>query len=246
MNETLHKAIERMYDVFSGYAMPAHVEMSPYRHPDQELGALRTLPLRRVPASGLEGYAGHAITTVGDDDLLRYALPRLLDLVARRELITDEEIVLGKLELAGWRTWPEPERSAILTFLDAWWMSVLDSPSWGGADGRAASTLCAVAQANLSLAHFLQQWEGRDDVTATDHIAGTVNALYDMSCAVLVTSNFWEARPGQGAQLRLWLARPETLARLEDGERQAYERDDEELVESYENALAALRIVLRG
>lgn len=151
MNETLHGAIERLYQAFSSYPMPARVEMSPYRHPDTELGALRKLPLRSVPADGLEAYAGHAITTVGDENFLRYALPRLLELLARRELITNQETVMSKLELAGWRAWPESERAAIEMFLDAWWMDVLDTLVEAH-DWRAETALCACAQANLSLA----------------------------------------------------------------------------------------------
>ncbi|GGO42001.1 hypothetical protein [Deinococcus humi] len=243
MNETLHGAIERLYEVFSSYAMPAHVDMSPYRDPDRVLGALRTFPLRSVPSDGLDAYAFCAITTVGDENLLRYALPRLLELMVRRELLPNEEIVLSKLELAGWRTWPEPEYAALEMFFDAWWVSVLDT-SLDGSDWRAETALCAFAQANLSLTRFLQVWEAREDVTATNHLASTVRALYDSERGELVTTNFWDARPGQGAQVRLWLARPEMLTRLEDGERQADKRDDEELMENYEMALAALRIVL--
>ncbi|WP_027482457.1 hypothetical protein [Deinococcus pimensis] len=243
MNDSLRAAIDGLYAAFSSYGMPAHVEMSSLRDPERELGALRRLPLRDVPAGELDAYASHAITTVGDEDLLRFALPRLLELTARRDLVTNEEIVLGKLEAAGWRAWPERERAAILAFLDAWWADVLDT-NVESSDGRAVTTLGAVAQTNLSLAPYLHAWEARTDDPATDHLASVVNALFDTERAALVTDGFWDARPGQGAQLRIWLMRSETLARLEAGRRLAYEREDEDLVEAYGWAVAALRIVL--
>ncbi|WP_027483493.1 hypothetical protein [Deinococcus pimensis] len=245
MKGALHAAVEGLYEAFSSYTLPTRVDMSPYRDPERELGALRRLPLRNVPAGDLDAYASHAITTVGDEDLLRYALPRLLDLTARRELLANEEIVLGKLEAAGWRDWTDRERAAILAFLDAWWADVLDTGVEPN-DWRAVTTLGAVAQTNLSLAPYLHVWEARTDDTAADHLASVVNALFESERAELVTDGFWDARPGQGAQLRIWLARPETLARLERGERRAYEREDEELVETYGWAVAALRVVLGG
>jgi len=243
LNEALRTVIEELYAVFSAHRMPAHVEMSPYRDPERELGALRRLPLRGVPASGLEAYAAHAVTTVGDGTLLRYALPRLLELTARNELATSEEIVLGKLAAAGWDAWPERERAVVRAFLNAWWAYVLNAPVEPG-DRRAVTTLSAIAQTSVSLADFLRAWEERSDITAGDHLASAVNALYDTARAEFVTSDFWDARPGHGAQLRVWLARPETLTRLEKGERRVREREDQQLVEVYAFAVAALRVVL--
>lgn len=241
MDQTLQATIEQMYTVFSGYPLPEHVSMSSLRDPEKELGIVRQSPLRLVPASGMEAYAFHAITTVGDEALLRYTLPRLLELLAHRELVVDEAIVLGKLELAGWRTWPEAEREAIGDFFDAWWVSVLrtpvDVPDW-----RTENILCGLAQTNLSLSRFLVAWETAAERTATDHLASIVNALYDSERGEFITENFWDDRPGQGAQVRIWLTRPEILARLKKGVQNA--QNDEELVGSYDQAIAALRVVL--
>lgn len=243
VNKNLKSAIDRLYVVFSGYTMPVEVDMSDRRDPEEELGALRRFPLRRVPLAGIDNYARHALTTVGDVDLLRYALPRLLDLTTRNTLLTDSEIVLGKLELGGWRSWPETERTAIVAFLQAWWISVLASPV-RSADWRALTTLCSVAQTNLSLAWFLQRWERPASVTATHHLAHLVDYLFDAESGTLRITIFWEERPGQVAQLRIWLERRETFDRLEEGLRRAMKQEDEELVDLYQIAVADLRVVL--
>jgi len=132
--------------------------MSDRRDPEEELGALRRFPLRSVSATGIDNYAEHALTTVGDVNLLKYALPRLLELTACEALLTDAETVLSKLELGGWRAWPEAERLAILAFLQAWWAKLLESKV-RPTEWRALTVLCSVAQTNLSLAWFLHLWE---------------------------------------------------------------------------------------
>jgi len=119
VDRSLEDAIDRLYVIFFGYSVPAEVEMSDRRDPEEELGALRRFPLRSVPATGIDNYAEHALTTVGDVNLLKHALPRLLELTACEALLTDAETVLSKLELGGWRAWPEAERLAILAFLQA-------------------------------------------------------------------------------------------------------------------------------
>lgn len=150
MDKSLEDAIDGLYAAFSGYSAPVEMEMSDRRDPEEELGALRRFPLRSVPATGIDNYAEHALTTVGNVNLLKYALPRLLELTACEALLTDAENVLNKLELGGWRSWPEAERSAISAFLQAWWAHVLESevrPS----EWRALTVLCSVTQTDLSL-----------------------------------------------------------------------------------------------
>jgi len=125
-NRDLENAIDGLHLAFAGSSVPAEVEVSSRRDPEEELGALRRFPLRNVPATGIDNYAEHALTTVGDVNLLKYALPRLLELTACEALLTDAETVLSKLELSGWRAWPEAERLAILAILQVWWARVLE------------------------------------------------------------------------------------------------------------------------
>ena len=101
-----------------------------------------------------------------------------------------------------------------------------------------------MARANLSLAWFLQVWERSGSVRATHHLAHLVCFLFNEESGTVCITNFWEGHLGQVAQLRIWLERRETLTRLENGLRIAIEQDDEELVDLYQLANAAMRVVL--
>jgi len=243
VNSDFENAIDGLYMIFAGYSVPAEVQMSDRRDPEEELGALRRLPLQSVPADGIDNYAEHALTTVSDVNLLKYALPRLLELTACEALMTDAETVLSKLELGGWRSWPEAERLAILAFLQAWWAWLLESEV-RPTEWRALTTLCSVAQTNLSLAWFLHLWEQLGSVTAMHHLAHFVDDLFDAESGTLRIVHFWNNRPGQVAQVRIWLERRETFDRLKEGLRTVMEQQDEELVEVYQRAIAGLRVVL--
>ncbi|AWN21995.1 hypothetical protein DKM44_01025 [Deinococcus irradiatisoli] len=118
----LERAIEGLYTTFERYPLPVRVDMSPYRDSEAELGAIRRRGLRQLTASDLNSFAFHAMTAVGDSDLFRYTLPRLLELLAQEELAVDAEIVIGKLSYAGWEGWPESEQRSIRSFLMACWL----------------------------------------------------------------------------------------------------------------------------
>jgi len=101
-----------------------------------------------------------AFLTIGSVEDFRYLLPRILEVSAfEPENANNPEIVLGKLSLAGWQSWPAGETRAIRTFIDAWFDHALGDDlleaeqGWVGWDAEAV--LCGASRAGLPLASWL-------------------------------------------------------------------------------------------
>jgi hypothetical protein len=97
---------------------------------------------------------------VGGERDFRYLLPRILDIsVSDIANANDPEIVLKKLALANWRSWPAKEQSLIEEFLDAWFELALARDLANADDGwigtEAESVLCGAARAGFPLTRWL-------------------------------------------------------------------------------------------
>jgi hypothetical protein len=245
VNMELEKAVAGLYRAFAAYPMPEHVDMSPYREPEKEIGAMRRKPLRGLSAGDLTPYSSHALTTVGDEDLFRYVLPRLLELVAKDQLMVDPEIVLSKLTYGGWRGWPDDEQEALSGFLMAWWLNTLENeiePMHTSVE----AVLASFAQAGENLAAYLTRWYTHPSPTATDQLATYIVELWDGEAGELNLNNaFLEGHPAQVQQIRSWLLRPATLQRLEQGQLSALERGvDDQQYDHYAWAIEILHVLL--
>ncbi|WP_407569457.1 hypothetical protein [Deinococcus altitudinis] len=239
----LEQAVAGLYRTFSSYRMPEHVDMSPYRDPEKAIGALRRKPLRELNAEDLNYYAATAITTVGDENLFKYALPRLLELVNKGDMLTDSEIVMGKLSVGSWRGWPDEEQEVVSEFMMAWWLDTLkNDPTHVSVD----SVLVSFAQAGENLSAYLNWWDMHPSPTATDQLAVYIVELWDGEAGELNLNNaFLEGHPAQVQQIRSWLLRPAILQRLEQGQLSALERGvDDEQYAHYAWAIEILRILL--
>lgn len=132
----LDRAMEQLYAAFARYPAPSRLSASPYRDAEAILRTLLSAPLRRLDGEQLLPYAGWAMTTVGDADDYRHFLPRILELAIEGQphLGAEPWVVTGKLDMAGWRGWPAPERSAIeATFRAGWAWKLERTPRYGGA-----------------------------------------------------------------------------------------------------------------
>jgi hypothetical protein len=71
-------------------------------------------PLRKIPAEVVAWYAAKAMTTVGDEPLYLYYLPRIIELsILEESWYPDLEITGGKIEMSGYSNWPEKRRQAL-------------------------------------------------------------------------------------------------------------------------------------
>ena len=69
-------------------------------------------------AIALSGAASNSVSLVdfstwGMVDEFKHFLPRLLELTAMGALLTEGEIILGKLSQAGWQAWPADEQASL-------------------------------------------------------------------------------------------------------------------------------------
>lgn len=204
----LQAAIDRAYDVFAPHGRPGRLDASPARDGERILADLTFAPLRRLPVDRLGGYAGWAMTTVGDDKAYRHFLPRILELAALDgggHMGTDPEILAGKILYGGFQGWPRDERAAVVgVFTAAARQAIGEALDQATPDpwliglealGESVSPLLADWLAATSLDAGLQLVEAvRSDAFRGDDPARS---------------------PPRAPALRLWLRGPAVLKRLE-------------------------------
>jgi len=116
--EPLRLALIEQYEAFTA-PRPRSVEGCSCCTTPTQLAALVAAPRDELPTSVLDLYARKAITTIGGTAEFRYFWPRLAELAIAGELTTDREVVFGKPLYGAHRTWPGPERAAVLSLASA-------------------------------------------------------------------------------------------------------------------------------
>ena len=205
----LQAAIGDLYATFAAYLLKRVIEGCPHCVSRADSDALHVRALDALTADDVRRYATEAMTTFGDAEDFKHFLPRLLELLAREveaegpgeDLGFNEEILGGKLALAGYAGWPAVEREAVERFLDAMWGALLARfPT----RLEAETFLCFLAQFT-PLDRYLAVWRGTRTRPALAHAAVAVYAPY--------RSSFWPALARQ--RFEDWLAESETFAMVQ-------------------------------
>jgi hypothetical protein len=217
--ERLRQAIEDLYTVFAGYALPPHVEGCAHCVFEADHKLLYSADLRHLHPGDLEKYARKAMTTWGDPNDFRHFLPRIFELICLNTLweSLDLEIVFSKLDYGEWRSWPAEEQEAITSFLVALWTDVLDHyPHAFDMD----TCLCCLGQAEDDLGPYLSMWRIAGSLPAALHF----NDFIEHNTARFPTKRpqrwklrdaFWEDRPKAAQQVSSWLLSPTRKEELE-------------------------------
>ena len=121
MSEHFNIAIENLYLTFSKYPFKSTIKGCPCCVSDSDKLTLHSKSLRELDDEDISRYAFKAMTTWGDVYDYKHYLPRILELTAKRKLIVDVFVTLGKLEYAKFEEWDQTEQDSILIFLKAWW-----------------------------------------------------------------------------------------------------------------------------
>jgi hypothetical protein len=153
----LRRAIDDLYAAFAAYGPPTSLHGSPYRDVEAILADITCAPLRELDAESLSCFASAAMTTVGEVDIYKHFLPRILEhaLSEHGHLGFDPEIIAGKLLYAEWSDWPEMEKHAVAEFLElAWARARGQHPDEEDASGW----LCAIALLDLDVEGSLDGW----------------------------------------------------------------------------------------
>ena len=113
--------IEELYKTFSKYPFKSKIEGCPCCVKDSDKSTLHSKKLRELETEDLSYYAFKAMTTFGDLEDFKHYLPRIFELSAKRKLMVDTFVILGKLEYGNWLTWDKGEKSIINKFIQSWW-----------------------------------------------------------------------------------------------------------------------------
>lgn len=229
MIEELRDAVERAYGVFSGY------------RPGRQLlvcrcnvcvdaaceAQLLTTPLREIDRFLLAEYTHSAHGWLpGEEDQLRYFLPRYFELIAAGEDPCHYGEALGRLRNVSTRQdWPVAEADAVDGFFAALLrdrlLMPLDPPNEYTHplfDDRAAEVLALIVDAGADVAPALLAWEATRDRSADLRLAELVLFAERASDRKRGPFGQSEVAPVE-AQMRAverWLFRPATRLRLEE------------------------------
>jgi hypothetical protein len=202
----LQVAIDGLYTTFASYPLKRVIAGCPHCVSRSDSDAIHMQALGALTANDVRRYATKAMTTFGDVEDFKHFLPRILELFAHEleageageNLGFSEEILGGKLALAGYVSWPTVEREAVERFLDAMWGALLARfPTTPDAE----TYLCFLAQFT-SLDRYLALWHSTLTRPALAHAAV---AVYEPN-----RSAFWPKPARQ--RFEGWLAESETFA----------------------------------
>jgi hypothetical protein len=150
----VYEALARVYDTFNAVPKPRQIAWCSHCIPDDEVRSLLETPLRQLTPQQLASYAASVFLTAGGAPDFRYFLPRILDISLHEPFwYPDREIVLGKLTLAGWKSWPDNETQPLLILFKEAFDDAIATPDDGS---EVDSWICGLALAEVDLNPFLR------------------------------------------------------------------------------------------
>lgn len=229
---SLEEAAERLYDAFGDVPRPQRVVGCPHCVGRDEDLPLVSRQLGDLSAEDLSRYAFKAMSTWGTEADFRYFAPRVLDLTASGAMDWPGfEIVCGKLDQAGLRTWTQ--WPAVEEFLRAFWTATLRRFPASPPVSEVVGGIVTVAR---DISAYLAEW-GRLDTTACAQHLGEMAESELRSLRPGRRSAAVSPATGSAGQLREWLtagtAADAVIAR-------ALQTDDEELLDQLTRAHDAL------
>ena len=216
LDQLVALAIERTYEAFSSRALGPSMTLRRPEVTPVEVSALGGA-VRLVPASAMDRWLPHAISTWGSGDDLRALLPRVLELFASGALATPPEVLFTKIRQAGADTWSNEEQAAIEDLVTAVWLATLasDPPRAGHPAWR---LLVAMAELGGDLSPFLDDWtlllgtRAAEGHAARRHLRALTRRVEHMTGAGLgLGALFWSPSPRETERLEEWLAQRLTI-----------------------------------
>lgn len=213
--DALESALEALYAAFRQYD-GARLEGCPHCVSPRDSAALLRAPLRQLGGE-LQHYLFKAMTTWGTEEDFKHFVPRLLERYASS---SDAWLLCNKLAYAQWRSWAEPERSAVEGYLLSLWRAELAEQGPPLPGHTLLETMLAL---DLDLAPYdlrtrLDTWRSEAIRESSARIADFVLefgvGLFWASPSV-AGPTLWKARPHMAAEVRAWLLEPAIRERLE-------------------------------
>ena len=215
---SLAEAIEELYRAFAHNHRRDAIDACPHCVGREEQDTLARVPLRTLSGRQLSRYAFKAMTTWGEPEDYKHFLPRILELALAREGRVwpgmDLQLIAGKIQLAGGKSWSETERGALERVFGAVWQTVLAhdpaESSW-----RADDVLPGIALIVDELSPFLETWALDRSLSAMLQLADFI----DSNWADIANRNHlhrrWREVPRR-EQMERWVVAPARRQSLED------------------------------
>ena len=201
------------YSVFAAVPRPRSLHGSPLRDVDKILRDITSAPLRRLTHDQLGLFATCAITTVGEPEHYRHFLPRILELaiLRRPDMGFEAWVIAGKLEMAGWRSWPREEREAVEAVFRAAFLRAIEMDT--DEERRADDWLCGICRLGLDPAPSLAAWRASPTVNAALQLADFVD-MTKVKDGVVVAAIWEEVDEAARRAVGAWVQSPDTRAQL--------------------------------
>lgn len=190
-------SLKTIYKLFAT-PTPNVIEGCPCCIGTRRVDVLLNTPLRDITGEALRRYVTGAFLTIGGERDFRYLLPRILEVaICDPGASPDVEIVLGKLRLAHWETWPPSERRAIEELVDLWFDYAHARDLLNGDDyfvsTDAVSVLCGAARAGLDLS----PWLARLKAPAAEPVRAAIAEQYSkpLASGAVPKNSFWADAP---------------------------------------------------
>jgi hypothetical protein len=218
-DRVLGLAIERSYEVFARNRVGPTMVVRRSDVTHDEVAALAG-PVRSVPATAIDRWLPHAVTTWGTAEDLRALLPRVFELLTAGLLATPPEVVFAKVRQADASGWPVDELAAVEGITSALWLATLTQhPAAIGLP--AVRVLTAIAELDRDLSPHLDDWlllvtsRSEQGVPARRHLGDLARQVDHLAEAgVGVEGLFWTPRPLEAARLEAWISSPLVRAAL--------------------------------
>ena len=211
VSERTETALQAVYSAFTQNGAPQRITVCSCCISADELEVMTQTRLRDLTAEQLEHYLSAVFLTSGAQEDFRYFLPRLLDLNAHAkwDFQTDWEVLLGKLSLGRWISWPKPEREALIGFLHACFEDLVAAGDKRG--DEIDGFLCGLARGGVDLTYFLDRLS-QPDAEGAFFAFSDVNAVSVMKGKL--ANSFWKDHREAGEPILRWLQSDQNEARL--------------------------------
>jgi hypothetical protein len=217
-DRVLGLAVERSYEIFARNRVgPSMVVRRGDITPDDIAPLAR--PVRSVPATAIDRWLPHAVTTWGTEKDLRALLPRVFELLTAGLLATPPEVVFARVRHSDVTGWPLDEAAVFDDIVEALWLATLaEHPAAIG--HSAMRVLAAIAELDRDLGPYLDDWmllasSARTGAPARRHLAELARRVRHLrDTGIGLDGLFWSRRPVALGQLETWMSSPLVTASL--------------------------------
>jgi hypothetical protein len=209
--ETLRGTIENLYEVFSPYCLRERIDVCYECHDLEDDLLLRSKELRELGVNELYHYISDAMYTWGDDYDFRHFLPRILEIFALDERLTDEfmdpPMVVEQLRHGKWTHWPTKEQEAVRRYLFALWESKINHEfPWEDYSAPFIEEwLCGIAEAEDDLEPYLVRWGHAASSAAVGNLSHLIVSIGEELGEGKLWYPSWPDRQVQYSQVVKWL-----------------------------------------